>query len=174
MRGYKIYSLSQNIPCMIPKLVQTWCLTEEWIGSGNRRKVLNVTFLFSKTPPRYLFVMEMVRFTRLQRTFARSEFICSTMSSQLTTPSPGFLVLCMKSCMNGFRITRIAWRISINFLHGKRFLTKLVERMKESVTHPSAAQSVKNQSEEINLTASLDLHVLSTPPAFILSQDQTL
>ena len=44
----------------------------------------------------------------------------------------GFLVLCMKSCMNGFRITRIAWRKSINFLHGKRFLTKLVERMKES------------------------------------------
>lgn len=39
---------------------------------------------------------------------------------------------CMKSCMNGFRITRIAWRKSINFLHGKRFLTKLVERMKES------------------------------------------
>ena len=29
--------------------------------------------------------------------------------------------------MNGFRITRIAWRKSINFLHGKRFLTKLVE-----------------------------------------------
>ena len=31
-----------------------------------------------------------------------------------------------------------------------------------------------NQSEEINRRASLDLHVLSTPPAFILSQDQTL
>ena len=42
------------------------------------------------------------------------------------------------------------------------------------ITHPSAAQSIKNQSEEINLTASLDLHVLSTPPAFILSQNRTL
>ena len=30
------------------------------------------------------------------------------------------------------------------------------------------------QSEEIIKGASLDLHVLSTPPAFILSQDQTL
>ena len=30
------------------------------------------------------------------------------------------------------------------------------------------------QSEEIMKEASLDLHVLSTPPAFILSQDQTL
>ena len=36
------------------------------------------------------------------------------------------------------------------------------------VTHPSAALLV---SEE---TFSLDLHVLSTPPTFILSQDQTL
>ena len=42
------------------------------------------------------------------------------------------------------------------------------------VTHPSAAQSQNLQSEEIRLCASLDLHVLSTPPAFILSQDQTL
>ena len=42
------------------------------------------------------------------------------------------------------------------------------------VTHPSAAQSPKNSSEESFLSASLDLHVLSTPPAFILSQDQTL
>ena len=42
------------------------------------------------------------------------------------------------------------------------------------VTHPSAAQSQKSSSEESNLSASLDLHVLSTPPAFILSQDQTL
>ena len=37
----------------------------------------------------------------------------------------GFLVLCMKSCMNGFRITRIAWRKSINFLHGKRFFDEI-------------------------------------------------
>ena len=31
-----------------------------------------------------------------------------------------------------------------------------------------------NSSEESFISASLDLHVLSTPPAFILSQDQTL
>ncbi len=42
------------------------------------------------------------------------------------------------------------------------------------VTHPSAAQSNRKSSEESFLSASLDLHVLSTPPAFILSQDQTL
>ena len=36
------------------------------------------------------------------------------------------------------------------------------------VTHPSAAQSPKLHSEEIRQGASLDLHVLSTPPAFIL------
>ena len=37
------------------------------------------------------------------------------------------------------------------------------------VTHPSATKH-KNRS----LSASFDLHVLGTPPAFILSQDQTL
>ena len=42
------------------------------------------------------------------------------------------------------------------------------------VTHPSAAQSQRKSSEESFQSASLDLHVLSTPPAFILSQDQTL
>ena len=42
------------------------------------------------------------------------------------------------------------------------------------VTHPSAAQSQMKSSEESFISASLDLHVLSTPPAFILSQDQTL
>ena len=42
------------------------------------------------------------------------------------------------------------------------------------VTHPSATQSPGLQSEEIRPGASFDLHVLSTPPAFILSQDQTL
>ena len=42
------------------------------------------------------------------------------------------------------------------------------------VTPPSATQSLKFQSEEIDQSASFDLHVLSTPPAFILSQDQTL
>ena len=42
------------------------------------------------------------------------------------------------------------------------------------VLHPSAAQSQRKSSEESSQSASLDLHVLSTPPAFILSQDQTL
>ena len=42
------------------------------------------------------------------------------------------------------------------------------------VTHPSATKSQKTSSEESILSASFDLHVLSTPPAFILSQDQTL
>ena len=42
------------------------------------------------------------------------------------------------------------------------------------VTHPSAAQSQSSSSEESKQSASLDLHVLGTPPAFILSQDQTL
>jgi len=39
------------------------------------------------------------------------------------------------------------------------------------VTHPSAAKIFKKQAFRIS---PLDLHVLSTPPAFILSQDQTL
>ena len=38
-------------------------------------------------PPKYLFVMEIVRFTRFPRVFARSEFILSTISSQEITPS---------------------------------------------------------------------------------------
>ena len=42
------------------------------------------------------------------------------------------------------------------------------------VTHPSATQSFNLPSENFRLNASFDLHVLSTPPAFILSQDQTL
>ena len=42
------------------------------------------------------------------------------------------------------------------------------------VTHPSAAQSLTSSPEGSVVSASLDLHVLSTPPAFILSQDQTL
>ena len=36
------------------------------------------------------------------------------------------------------------------------------------VTHPSAARFIPEGS------SSLDLHVLGTPPAFVLSQDQTL
>ena len=40
------------------------------------------------------------------------------------------------------------------------------------VTHPSATQSLL--SSEDSKSASFDLHVLSTPPAFILSQDRTL
>ena len=42
------------------------------------------------------------------------------------------------------------------------------------VTHPSATQSHSLSSEESIQCASFDLHVLGTPPAFILSQDQTL
>ena len=42
------------------------------------------------------------------------------------------------------------------------------------VTHPSATQSQSSSSEESKESASFDLHVLGTPPAFILSQDQTL
>ena len=38
------------------------------------------------------------------------------------------------------------------------------------VTHPSATQSLKSKL----LKASFNLHVLSIPPAFILSQNQTL
>ena len=39
------------------------------------------------------------------------------------------------------------------------------------VTHPSAARMFNVQALQ---TSPLDLHVLSTPPAFVLSQDQTL
>ena len=39
------------------------------------------------------------------------------------------------------------------------------------VTHPSAAEMFSVQALQ---TSPLDLHVLSTPPAFVLSQDQTL
>ena len=45
------------------------------------------------------------------------------------------------------------------------------------VTHALLTRPPLSQSSFIRrifLTASLDLHVLSTPPAFILSQDQTL
>ena len=49
-----------------------------------------------------------------------------------------------------------------------------LQAYRQRVTHPSVAQSNRKSSEESFLSASLDLHVLSTPPAFILSQDQTL
>ena len=42
------------------------------------------------------------------------------------------------------------------------------------VTHPSATQSFLLPSVNFHKNASFDLHVLGTPPAFILSQDQTL
>jgi hypothetical protein len=42
------------------------------------------------------------------------------------------------------------------------------------VTHPSAAKKFINLPEGIMISSSLDLHVLGTPPAFVLSQDQTL
>ena len=47
----------------------------------------NVTFLFVTTPPKYLFVMEIVLFTRFPNVFARSELIRSTSRSQEMTPS---------------------------------------------------------------------------------------
>ena len=42
------------------------------------------------------------------------------------------------------------------------------------VTHPSATKSTRLPPEGFRQAASFDLHVLSTPPAFVLSQDQTL
>ena len=42
------------------------------------------------------------------------------------------------------------------------------------VLQVTATQSQSNHPEGIKQSASFDLHVLSTPPAFILSQDQTL
>ena len=39
------------------------------------------------------------------------------------------------------------------------------------VTHPSATKTILKQAP---LWSSFDLHVLGTPPAFVLSQDQTL
>ena len=39
------------------------------------------------------------------------------------------------------------------------------------VTHPSATRNTRKQAPQC---PSFDLHVLSTPPAFVLSQDQTL
>ena len=54
------------------------------------------------------------------------------------------------------------------------FVPPLYEAGCPRVTHPSAAQSLSSSSEDSENSASLDLHVLGTPPAFILSQDQTL
>ena len=42
------------------------------------------------------------------------------------------------------------------------------------VTHPSATRQSIPLSEDLVISVSFDLHVLGTPPAFILSQDQTL
>ena len=42
--------------------------------------------VFVTTPPKYLLLMEMVRFNRFPRVLARSEFIRSTSSSQVMTP----------------------------------------------------------------------------------------
>ena len=41
------------------------------------------------------------------------------------------------------------------------------------VTHPSAAR-IQSSNRSLPIISPLDLHVLSTPPAFVLSQDQTL
>ena len=43
--------------------------------------------VFSTTPPKYLLVMETVRFTRFPRMFAKSEFMRSTINSHVITPS---------------------------------------------------------------------------------------
>ena len=42
------------------------------------------------------------------------------------------------------------------------------------VTHPSATKKLLQLDESSFNSSPFDLHVLSTPPAFILSQDQTL
>ena len=42
------------------------------------------------------------------------------------------------------------------------------------VTHPSATNLLENHSKLIFSMGPFDLHVLGTPPAFILSQDRTL
>ena len=42
------------------------------------------------------------------------------------------------------------------------------------VTHPSATKKHNPLDESSVICSPFDLHVLSTPPAFILSQDQTL
>ena len=45
------------------------------------------------------------------------------------------------------------------------------------VTHPSATKTINSTSGQalpLHQQSPFDLHVLSTPPAFILSQDQTL
>jgi hypothetical protein len=58
------------------------------------------------------------------------------------------------------------------FLKEKSFdvsIMPLFEAGYPRVTHPSAANHRFRRSE-----SSLDLHVLGTPPAFVLSQDQTL
>ena len=47
----------------------------------------SATPLSVTVPPKYLFVMETVRFTRFPSVFARSEFRRSTISSQVITPS---------------------------------------------------------------------------------------
>ena len=42
------------------------------------------------------------------------------------------------------------------------------------VTHPSATKIPLDQTNPLAAISPFDLHVLGTPPAFILSQDQTL
>ena len=42
------------------------------------------------------------------------------------------------------------------------------------VTHPSATRACMNRPKPLQRILPFDLHVLGTPPAFILSQDQTL
>ena len=69
------------------------------------------------------------------------------------TPSPcGIVVLCgISRCFH--------------------LLSPCMGQIVHRVTHPSAAEMFSVQALR---TSPLDLHVLSTPPAFVLSQDQTL
>ena len=48
---------------------------------------LSLTPVLSTTPSKYLFVIDIVLFTRFPKTLARSELILSTTSSQVITPS---------------------------------------------------------------------------------------
>jgi hypothetical protein len=52
---------------------------------------------------------------------------------------------------------------------------ELLSQSLGQVTHVLLTRSpLSHLIQQAELNASLDLHVLSTPPAFVLSQDQTL
>ena len=62
----------------------------------------------------------------------------------------------------------------MQYYHTFRYVILLSGAGYSRVTHPSAAKLPRNHPEGIFRMAPLDLHVLGTPPAFVLSQDQTL